>query len=82
MLKKKVDGLEDYYYQWMNKYKDDADRRLELLREAKKVIYYISARQMVDDDTVNEFLERVEKDVHGAWKHTDDCELAEAIDGV
>ena len=34
MLKKKVDGLEDYYYQWMNKYKDDADRRLELLNEA------------------------------------------------
>ena len=33
MLKKKVDGLEDYYYQWMNKYKDDADRRRELLRD-------------------------------------------------
>ena len=32
MLKKKVDGLEDYYYQWMNKYKDDADRRLVLLK--------------------------------------------------
>ena len=32
MLKKKVDGLEDYYYQWMNKYKDDADRRGELLK--------------------------------------------------
>ena len=35
MLKKKVDGLEDYYYQWMNKYKDDADRRGELLRRSK-----------------------------------------------
>ena len=34
MLKKKVDGLEDYYYQWMNKYKDDADRRGELLQRA------------------------------------------------
>ena len=34
MLKKKVDGLEDYYYQWMNKYKDDADRRLKMLRAA------------------------------------------------
>ena len=33
MLKKKVDGLEDYYYQWMNKYKDDADRRRELIRD-------------------------------------------------
>ena len=36
MLKKKVDGLEDYYYQWMNKYKDDADRRLELLIETER----------------------------------------------
>ena len=36
MLKKKVDGLEDYYYQWMNKYKDDADRRLMLLKEANE----------------------------------------------
>jgi len=34
MLKKKVDGLEEYYYQWMNKYKDDADRRGELLQRA------------------------------------------------
>ena len=38
MLKKKVDGLEEYYYQWMNKYKDDADRRLELLRAALEFI--------------------------------------------
>jgi len=36
MLKKKVDGLEDYYYQWMNKYKDDADSRLVLLRRLDK----------------------------------------------
>ena len=38
MLKKKVDGLEDYYYQWMNKYKDDADRRLELLKDIEKSV--------------------------------------------
>ena len=38
MLKKKVDGLEDYYYQWMNKYKDDADRRGELLKHTKKTM--------------------------------------------
>ena len=42
MLKKKVDGLEEYYYQWMNKYKDDADRRLELLRAALEFIDGIS----------------------------------------
>ena len=38
MLKKKVDGLEDYYYQWMNKYKDDADGRLELLLRAMNAL--------------------------------------------
>ena len=31
MLKKKVDSNYEYIYQWMNKYKDDADRRLKLL---------------------------------------------------
>ena len=46
MLKKKVDGLEEYYYQWMNKYKDDADRRLELLRRAKQYLKH-------DEDCTN-----------------------------
>ena len=57
----KVDWSEDYEWtreQW-HKAQAESDGRLKLLREAKKVIYYISARQMVDDDTVNEFLERV-----------------------
>ena len=31
MLKKKVKDLKEYYYQWMCKHKDDADRRLALL---------------------------------------------------
>ena len=39
MLKKKVDGLEDYYYQWMNKYKDDAARRIELLKEVLDQVF-------------------------------------------
>ena len=34
MLKKKVDSNYEYIYQWMNKYKDDADRRGELLQMA------------------------------------------------
>ena len=52
MLKKKVDGLEDYYYQWMNKYKDDADRRLELMRyveKHKKVCMFCYTRYHTDD---------------------------------
>lgn len=32
MLKKKTKNLEEYYYQWMYKHKDDAARRLGLLR--------------------------------------------------
>ncbi len=32
MLKKKVKNLQEYYYQWMCKHKDDADRRLGLLK--------------------------------------------------
>ena len=35
MLKKKVDSNYEYIYQWMNKYKDDTDRRGELLRRSK-----------------------------------------------
>ena len=38
MLKKKVDSNYEYIYQWMNKYKDDADRRGELLKKSK--IYF------------------------------------------
>ena len=52
MLKKKVDGLEEYYYQWMNKYKDDADRRGELLRrwdKHKKVCPFCNTRWHTDD---------------------------------
>jgi len=39
MLKKKVDSNYEYIYQWMNKYKDDADRLLELLREVLDEIF-------------------------------------------
>ena len=75
--------MEDYKVKWeslweihkenyaeLQQVKATADRRLKLLREAKKVIYYISARQMVDDDTVNEFLERVEKELADAEKES------------
>ena len=67
MLKKKVDGLEDYYYQWMNKYKDDADRRRELLKRLQWVAdednyYYCPVCYGEKDDG-----------------HTDDCELAKEL---
>ena len=38
MLKKNVKNLEEYYYQWMNKYKDDSDRRGALLKDALEAI--------------------------------------------
>ena len=54
MLKKKVDGLEDYYYQWMNKYKDDADRRLELLGRCASVIDAYSPNHPLLEDIEKE----------------------------
>jgi hypothetical protein len=68
MLKSEVKNLEEYYYQWMNKYKDDADRRLALLRECEWGGHYAvtsphcSICKMPD------------------WKgHADDCELAKEL---
>ena len=52
MLKKKVDGLEDYYYQWMNKYKDDADRRLERLRTINDVLKEKWQKGLYQDELV------------------------------
>ena len=52
MLKKKVDGLEDYYYQWMNKYKDDADRRLERLRTINAVLKEKGIKKPYQDELV------------------------------
>ncbi len=37
--------------------------RTDLLLEAKRVIYYIAARQVIDDDTVQEFFGRLEKEL-------------------
>ena len=54
-LKKKVDSLGAYYFQWMNKYKDDADRRLDLLERAYRIIELHSPN--------NTFLEILEKEI-------------------
>ena len=62
MLKKKVDGLEDYYYQWMNKYKDDADRRGELLKEWRDMM--LVQKEKGAWDSYNEaVLKRVQKEL-------------------
>ena len=66
MLKKKVDGLEEYYYQWMNKYKDDADRRLELLRDGVELLYTIRDHYAVNEITTGEMIERIEKELADA----------------
>ena len=52
MLKKKVDGLEEYYYQWMNKYKDDADRRLKRLRTINAVLKEKGIKKPYQDELV------------------------------
>ena len=49
-----------------------ADKRLVLLEKA-------NTSYLHHGDCVYCYM--VEKDVHGAWKHAPDCELAEAIDG-
>ena len=67
MLKKKVDGLEDYYYQWMNKYKDDADRRLELLKEMGDRCAFCPWCMNHRISTVGEKI------------HNDDCKLAKEL---
>ncbi len=41
MLKRKVNNLLEYYYQWMCKHKDDADRRLALLRRYEWIPHYV-----------------------------------------
>lgn len=37
--------------------------RTDLLIESRRVIHYIAARQVIDDDTVQEFLSRLEKEL-------------------
>ena len=68
MLKKRVDGLEDYYYQWMNKYKDDADRLRELLRRLEWTPLYFSTLKKIVYTCV--ICNQSKED-----GHTADCEL-------
>ena len=72
MLKKKVDGLEEYYYQWMNKYKDDADKRLELLRRLEWTPLYFSTLKKIVYTCV--ICSHSKEDGHAA-----DCELAKEL---
>ena len=69
MLKKKVDGLEEYYYQWMNKYKDDADRRGELLKRVPEWVY--------DKDQECYFCEICGNNKD--YGHSKSCELAKEL---
>jgi len=63
MLKKKVDGLEDYYYQWMNKYKDDADRRGELLKESVELFYTLYNHYVVNEEATMEMIGKIEEEL-------------------
>ena len=77
----------DQTMEWVNKWHDQrnwsrlwkqaakdkkalADKRLMLLKKANTS--YLHGGDCV-------YCYMVEKDVHGAWKHAPDCELAEAI---
>ena len=68
MLKKKVDGLEDYYYQWMNKYKDDADRRGELLKESVELFYTLYNHYVVNEEATMEMIGKIEEELADAKK--------------
>jgi hypothetical protein len=67
MLKKNVKSLEEYYFQWMSKYEDDADRRLELLEKAYP--YLVDYQHIFEGDTIEDlnmlhyFIEDVEKEL-------------------
>jgi len=62
MLKKKVDSNYEYIYQWMNKYKDDTDRRGELLKEWRDMM--LVQKEKGTWDSYNEaVLKRVQKEL-------------------
>ena len=62
MLKKKVDSNYEYIYQRMNKYKDDTDRRGELLKEWRDMM--LVQKEKGTWDSYNEaVLKRVQKEL-------------------
>ena len=68
------DPLLKYYYDWLNRYKDDADRRLELLRRCNEIMpacpickgNLVTWSRLAYNETIR-------------TGHTKDCELAREL---
>ncbi len=63
MLKKDTKDLAAYYYQWLNKYKDDADRRKKLLKRVQEYIDWLGDADDTKIFAVESLMEELAKEL-------------------